>query len=258
MAKIWKAHHGESTRVYDIESLEEEAAFSRGEMENPASLSSSFQHLNTSEEDQPLDLSCSKSKLDSQEQVVLDDGEGSDERDSHSTTSNDSPLSERSFSPESQESSRRKKSLSRDAKWMRDQGISDHISIEDVIQLENARLKQTLESLVLAGKLTEEQISELMRIRKRGKNTEAAKKSRKKKDNEIVRLKKVVDEKKENLRPVAKEHRELLLEYSFQEEKLAALNREVLSRLGKNPDEYQVVVRGEEVQISLREEVVVD
>ena len=55
---------GESIRVYKEESLEDDVASVRGKLETPppASSSSSFQNLNTSNEDQPLDLSCSKSK----------------------------------------------------------------------------------------------------------------------------------------------------------------------------------------------------
>ena len=53
---------GESIRVYKEECLEDDVASVRRELETPASSSSSFQNLNTSKEDQPLDLSCSKSK----------------------------------------------------------------------------------------------------------------------------------------------------------------------------------------------------
>ena len=52
---------GESIKVYK-ECLEDDVASVRGKLETPASSFSSFQNLNTSNEDQPLDLSCSKSK----------------------------------------------------------------------------------------------------------------------------------------------------------------------------------------------------
>ena len=51
---------GESIRVYKEECLEDDVASVRRELETPASSFSSFQNLNTSNEDQPLDLSCSK------------------------------------------------------------------------------------------------------------------------------------------------------------------------------------------------------
>ena len=69
MAKIWKGHRGGSTRVYDIESLEEEIALDRP-LETTF-LSSSFKSVSLLEQarpqieeesDQPLDLSSSKSK----------------------------------------------------------------------------------------------------------------------------------------------------------------------------------------------------
>ena len=53
---------GESIRAYNEECLEDDVASVRGELETPASSFSSFQNLNTSNEDQPLDLSCSKSR----------------------------------------------------------------------------------------------------------------------------------------------------------------------------------------------------
>jgi len=267
MAKIWKGHRGESTRVYNNECLEEEIKFERPQLETSANgLSSSFKSVsllephpssqidNVDEEsDQPLDLSSSTSKTASLNSQVEEEngGERSDERDSHSSSSSssyESPVSERSFSPEVQESPRRGPRLTRDEKWMMDQGITGHISIADVIEQEHAALKQTVEGLVRAGNLTESQASELMKIRKRGRNKMTAKKSRKKKDDEIVHLKKAVREAERKQKPVADEQRELLLEYAYLEQKLANLTHFLLSCHRMNPDEYQVVVEGEDVQ----------
>jgi len=166
--------------------------------------------------DQPLDLSSSKSNttwLYSQEE---DGGEGSDERDSNTSSSNESPLSERSFSPEEvQESPRRGQRLTRDERWMVDQGITEHISLAEVIESDMTELKQRVEGLVQQNRLTEAQASELMHIRKRGKNKNAAKNSRKKKDAEIDELKKAVKEAERKQKPVAKEQKDLLLEKFF-------------------------------------------
>jgi len=207
------------------------------------------------ESDQPLDLSSSKSNtawLYSQED---DGGEASDERDSNTSCSNESPLSERSFSPEVQESPRRGQRLTRDERWMMDQGITEHISIADVIQSDMTELKQTMEVLVQQNKLTENQASELMHIRKRGKNKNAAKNSRKKKDAEIDDLKKAVKEAERKQKPVAEEQRDLLLELSHWEEKLATLTHFLLISHRMNPDKYKVVVYEDEVLFVLREAV---
>jgi len=269
MAKIWKGHRGESTRgEYNIECLEDEAKFEREQLKTSAAtgLSSSFKSVSLfephpasqidedEESDQPLDLSSSKSKIASLNSQAEEDGGGgerSDERDSNSTyssSSQESPVSERSFSPEVQESPRRGPRLSKDEKWMINQGVSDHISIADVIKMEHPELKQTLAGLVSAGNLTELQASELMHIRKRGRNKITAKKSRKKKDDEIVHLKKAVRDAERNQKPVAEEQRDLLLEYAYLEQKLANLTHYLLSWHQMNPDEYQVVVEGEDVQ----------
>jgi len=269
MAKIWKGHRGESTRgEYNIECLEDEIKFEREQLKTSSAtgLSSSFKSVSLfepnpasqidedEESDQPLDLSSSKSKIASLNSQAEEDGGGgerSDERDSNSTyssSSQESPVSERSFSPEVQESPRRGPRLSKDEKWMINQGVSDHISIADVIKMEHPELKQTLAGLVSAGNLTELQASELMHIRKRGRNKITAKKSRKKKDDEIVHLKKAVRDAERNQKPVAEEQRDLLLEYAYLEQKLANLTHYLLSWHQMNPDEYQVVVEGEDVQ----------
>jgi len=205
------------------------------------------------ESDQPLDLSSSKSNtawLYSQEE---DGGEGSDERDSNASSSNQSPLSERSFSPGVQESPQRGKRLTRDERWMTDQGITAHISIANVIQSDMTELKQTVEGLVRQNKLTETQASELMHIRKRGKNKNAAKNSRKKKDAEIDDLKKAVKEADLKLKPVAEEEQDLRLALSHWEEKLATLTHFLLISHGMNPDKYKVVIYEDEVLFVLRE-----
>jgi len=207
--------------------------------------------------DQPLDLSSSKSNttwLYSQEE---DGGERSDERDSNTSSSNESPLSERSFSPEEvQESPRRGPRLTRDERWMVDQGITEHISLAEVIESDMTELKQRVEGLVQQNRLTETQASELMHIRKRGKNKNAAKNSRKKKDAEIDELKKAVKEAERKQKPVVKEQRDLLLEKSFWEDKLATLTHFLLISHRMDPDEYQVVVDKGEVLFSLRDAVV--
>merc|ERR1712032_1157909 len=195
------------------------------------------------ESDQPLDLSSSKSNtawLYSQEE---DGGEVSDERDSNSSSSNQSPLSERSFSPEVQESPQRGKRLTRDERWMTDQGITAHISIANVIQSDMTELKQTMEVLVQQNKLTETQASELMHIRKRGKNKNA----------EIDDLKKAVKEADRKLKPVAEEEQDLRLALSHWEEKLATLTHFLLISHGMNPDKYKVVIYEDEVLFVLRE-----
>jgi len=219
--------------------------------------------------DQPLDLSSSKSKqyfarpskstpfstssttwLYSQEE---DGGEGSDERDSNTSRSNESPLSERSFSPEVQESPRRGPRLTRDERWMVDQGITEHISLAEVIESDMTELKQRVEGLVQQNRLTEAQASELMHIRKRGKNKNAAKNSRKKKDAEIDDLKKAVKEADRKLKPVAEEEQDLRLALSHWEEKLATLTHFLLISHGMNPDKYKVVIYEDEVLFVLRE-----
>jgi len=68
---------------------------------------------------------------------------------------------------------------------MIDQGVTEFISINDVIGKEHPELKRQVEGLVLLGRLTESQAQELLHIRKRGRNKITAKKSRKKKDAEI-------------------------------------------------------------------------
>jgi len=236
-----------------------------GELKNSGtSLSSSFgphccnSQIEEDEDlDQPLDLSSSKSNttwLYSQEE---DGGEGSDERDSNTSSSNESPLSERSFSPEEvQESPRRGPRLTRDERWMVDQGITEHISLAEVIESDMTELKQRVEGLVQQNRLTETQASELMHIRKRGKNKNAAKNSRKKKDAEIDELKKAVKEAERKQKPVVKEQRDLLLEKSFWEDKLATLTHFLLISHRMDPDEYQVVVDKGEVLFSLRDAVV--
>lgn len=259
--------------MYDIESLEEEIALDRP-LETTF-LSSSFKSVSLLEqarpqiEDEPLDLSSSKSNAalvnfpeeDGVEFSTKEEGgEGSDERDSNCSSncsdSNESPLSERSFSPEEVEKSpRRGQRLTRDEKWMMDQGVTEHISIADVIDKEHPELKQTVEGLVQAGSLDESQARELMHIRKRGRNKITAKKSRKKKDAEIDHLKKAVRAAEKKQKPVADEQRELLLQLAFWEERFAELTHFLLISHGMHPDDYQVVVDGDEVQFVGREVV---
>jgi len=260
MAKIWKGHRGGSTRVYDIETLEEEIV--RERPPETTALSSSFKSVSLLEPhpssqieeewDQPLDLSSSKSNaalLNSPEEECV---EGSDERDSNFSSngsdSNESPLSERSFSPEVEKSPRRGPRLTRDEKWMVDEGLTDHISISDVINKDHAELKQTVEGLLQAGLVDERQAKELMHIRKRGRNKITAKKSRKKKDAEIDHLKKAVRDAQKKQKPVADEQRELFLQLAYWEEKFAELTRYLLISHGMHPDDYQVVVEGDDVQ----------
>lgn len=261
--------------MYDIESLEEEIVLDRP-LETTF-LSSSFKSVSLLEQarpqieeesDQPLDLSSSKSNAalvnfpeeDGVEFSTKEEGgEGSDERDSNCSSncsdSNESPLSERSFSPEVEKSPRRGQRLTRDEKWMMDHGVTEHISIADVIDKEHSELKQTVEGLVQAGNLDESQARELMHIRKRGRNKITAKKSRKKKDAEIDHLKKAVRAAEKKQKPVADEQRELLLQLAFWEERFAELTHVILISHGMHPDDYQVVVDGDEVQFVGREVV---
>jgi len=136
-----------------------------------------------------------------------------------------------------------------------DQGITEHISIAEVIQSDMTELKQRVDRLVEQSRLTENQASELMLIRKRGKNKNAAKNSRKKKDAEIDELKKAVKEAERKQKPVAKEQRDLLVEKSFWEDKLATLTHFLLISHRMDPDTYQVVVDKGEVLFSLRDAV---
>jgi len=138
---------------------------------------------------------------------------------------------------------------------MMDQGITEHISIAEVIQSDMTELKQRVDRLVEQSRLTENQASELMLIRKRGKNKNAAKNSRKKKDAEIDELKKAVKEAERKQKPVAKEQRDLLVEKSFWEDKLATLTHFLLISHRMDPDTYQVVVDKGEVLFSLRDAV---
>lgn len=271
MAKIYK-YRGLSTRKYKIESLEEEVG-----LERPGGhLSPSFKaqvsllepqeeeeggrsvtrkkdpavHSSSQEEEEsdqhPLDLSSSRSNRVFQNSREEDaGGEGSD---SNSSRSNESPLSERSFSPEAENIPRRGPRLTRDEKWMIDQGVTEFISINDVIGKEHPELKRQVEGLVLLGRLTESQAQELLHIRKRGRNKITAKKSRKKKDAEIDHLKKAVREAEKKQKPVADEQRELLLELAFWEEKFAQMTHFLLIAHKLHPDDYQVVVEGEDVK----------
>jgi len=245
--------------VYDIESLQEESVLERPP--ETTALSSSFKSVTLhehpssqieEESDQPLDLSSSKSNAALLNAPEEERGEGSDERDSNCSSncwdSNESPLSERSFSPEVEKSPKRGPRLTRDEKWMMEEGVTDHISIADVIDKEHSELKKTVEVLVQAEDLDERQAKELMLIRKRGRNKITAKKSRKKKEAEIDHLKKAVREAETKQKPVADEQRELLLKLAYWEERLAELNHFILMSHGMHPDDYQVVVEGDEVQ----------
>merc|ERR1719495_987596 len=129
--------------------LEEEAAFERGQLKTSALVWTST--MEDEDEDLPLDLSSSSSKWSA---VQEEDGrDGSPERDSNSSSCNESTPSDGSVSPPTQEvpsrpdlsSSKKKKGLAKGARWMMREGITAYISHEDVVDSDLKELKQTLE-----------------------------------------------------------------------------------------------------------------
>jgi len=197
--------------------------------------------------------------------VQEEDGRnGSPERDSNSSSCNESTPSDGSVSPQPQEvpsrsdlsSSTQKKRLSEGAKWMMEQGISAYISHDDVVFSELKDLKQRLGGLVQAGNLTEAQVEELLKnVRKKGKNTNTARNSRSRKEAEVDNLKRAVGTAEQRQKQEREEREELLAELRHWEGKLAALSRDLMLSCRKNPEEYQIVVEGDEVRFTLRQDL---
>jgi len=265
MAKI--RNYREASRAYkDVEEemaykdLEEEMAFERGQLKTSDPVWPSTEE--DEDEDLPLDLSSSSSRWST---VQEEDGRyGSPERDSNSSSCNESTPSDGSVSPQPQEvpnrpdlsSSKQKKRLSEGARWMMEQGISAYISHEDVVFSELKDLKQRLGALVEEGNLTEAQVEELLKnVRKKGKNTNTARNSRSRKEAEVDNLKRKVGTAEQRQKQEKEERKELLAELRRWEGKLAALSRDLMLSCRKNPEEYQVVVEGDEVRFALRQDL---
>lgn len=266
MAKI--RNYREGSRAYKdpeeemaYKDLEEEMAFERGQLKTSVPVWTSTNE--DEDEDLPLDLSSSSSKWSAVQEEVEDGGDGSSERDSNSSSCNESTPSDGSVSPPAQEvpsrpdlsSSKKKKGLAKGARWMMREGITAYISHEDVVDSDLKELKQTLEGLVRAKNLTEAQSAELMNIRKSGKNTNTARNSRSRKEAEVGNLRRAVETAEQLRNQKRKEKKDLVAELRHWEGKLAALSRDLMLSCKRNPEEYQVVVEGDEVRFALRQDL---